>query len=46
MGSQKRTLRDYRQALIDAYYDAWMHEMLDPLYEGIPAMEAGEFEAQ
>jgi hypothetical protein len=22
MGSQKRTLRDYRQALIDAYYDA------------------------
>ena len=41
MGSQKRTLRYYRQALIDVYYDAWMHEMLDPLYEDIPAMEAG-----
>lgn len=43
MRSQKRALREYQQALIDAYYDAWMKEMLEPLYEAFQQRKRGDF---
>lgn len=33
MRGQRKPLRQYQQSLIDAYYDTWMKEMLEPLYE-------------
>jgi hypothetical protein len=34
----------WEQALIDAYYDARMHEVLDPLYEKFQQWKAGELQ--
>ena len=42
MTGQNKALRDYQQALIDAYYDASMHEMLDPLYEAFQQWKQGD----
>ena len=44
MRQQKRTLREYQQALIDAYYDMWMHQILDPLYEAFQQWKRGDLE--
>lgn len=41
MRHQKRTLRDYQQILIDAYYDNWMREILEPLYEAFQQWKQG-----
>ena len=35
---------EWEQSLIDAYYDARMHETLDPLYEKFQLWKAGELE--
>ena len=35
---------EWEQSLIDAYYDARMHEALDPLYEKFQRWKAGELE--
>jgi len=32
MMGQKKLLREYQQSMINAYYDSWMKEMLEPLY--------------
>jgi len=32
----------YEQAMIDAYYDDWMHRTLDPLYEDFQRWKRGE----
>jgi hypothetical protein len=44
MRLQKRTLREYQQALIDAYYDMWMHSILDPLYEASLQWKRGDLQ--
>lgn len=41
MRGQKKPLREYQQSMIDAYYDNWMHEMLDPLYEAFQQWKQG-----
>ena len=41
MRGQKKALREYQQALIDAYYDDWIHEMLDSLYEAFQQWKPG-----
>lgn len=38
---QKRSLREYQQVLINAYYDMWMHKILDPLYEAFQQWKLG-----
>lgn len=40
--ARKGTLRTYEQALIDAYYDAWMHRALDPLHEAFVQWQQGD----
>ena len=44
MRQQKRTLREYQQALIDAYYDMWMHSILGPLYEAFQQWKRGDLQ--
>ena len=44
MRQQKRTLREYQQELIDAYYDMWMHSILDPLYEAFQQWKRGDLQ--
>lgn len=41
MKGQKAVSREYQQALIDAYYDTRMHEILDPLYEAFQQWKRG-----
>ncbi|MBM4446122.1 MAG: hypothetical protein FJ023_02055 [Chloroflexi bacterium] len=41
MRQQKRALREYQQALIDAYYDMQMHSILDPLYDAFQQWKRG-----
>ena len=42
MSGQKKALKAYQQALIDAYYDTWMRQMLEPLYEAFQQWERGD----
>ncbi|MBI4329961.1 MAG: hypothetical protein HY673_01610 [Chloroflexi bacterium] len=42
MTDHRKGLRDYQQAMIDAYYDAWMHRVLDPLYEAFQQWKRGD----
>ena len=44
MKGQKIALREYQQSLIDAYHDAQMHEILDPLYEAFQQWKRGDLE--
>jgi len=37
-----KALREYQQALIDAYYDNWMKEMLEPLYQAFEQWKQGK----
>jgi hypothetical protein len=39
---QKQPLREYQQALINAYYDIWTHRMPDPLYEAFQQWKRGD----
>lgn len=41
-----RQLREYQQALIDAYHDTWMHQILDPLYEAFQRWKQGDLQHQ
>jgi hypothetical protein len=41
---RERPLREYQQALIDDYYDTWMHQILDPLYEAFQKWKQGDLE--
>jgi hypothetical protein len=41
---RKGRLREYQQALIDAYYDMWMHQILDPLYEAFQQWKQGDLQ--
>ena len=41
---RKGPLREYQQALIDAYYDMWMHQILDPLYEAFQQWKRGDLQ--
>lgn len=41
MSSQKNVSRQYEQALIGAYYDSRMHEILDPLFDAFQQWKAG-----
>jgi len=36
-----KALKEYQQALIDAYYDSWMKEMLEPLYKAFQQWKQG-----
>ena len=38
---QKKLLREYQQSMINAYYDSWMKEMLEPLYEAFQQWKQG-----
>ena len=40
----KRPLREYQQALIDAYHDMWMHQILDPIYEAFQQWKRGDLQ--
>ncbi|MBM3120269.1 MAG: hypothetical protein FJ006_12135 [Chloroflexi bacterium] len=42
MKGQKKPLREYQQSMIDAYYDSWMKEMLEPLYEAFQQWKRGD----
>jgi|YelNatPaOPRAMG01_1025707.scaffolds.fasta_scaffold175933_1 hypothetical protein len=44
MRQRKRTLREHQQALIDAYYDMRMHQILDPLYEAFQRWKRGDLQ--
>ncbi len=44
MKHQRKALREYQQALIDDYYDLWMHQILDPLYEAFQQWKRGDLE--
>jgi len=44
MKGQKMALREYQQSLIDAYHNAWMYEILDPLYEAFQRWKRGDLE--
>jgi len=44
MMGRKGLLREYQQALIDAYYDMWMHSILDPLYEAFLQWKRGDLQ--
>ena len=41
-GIMGKALREYQQALIDAYYDNWMKEMLEPLYQAFQQWKQGK----
>jgi len=42
MRSQSKSWRQYQQDLIDAYYDARRHEILDPLYKAFEQWKRGD----
>ena len=41
---RKGPLQEYQQALIDAYYDMWMHKILDPLFEAFQQWKQGNLQ--
>jgi len=41
---RKELRREYQQALIDAYYDMWVHQILDPLYEAFQRWKQGDLQ--